>query len=184
MEKLRDVSQAEIHRAAQCWARQQRSNPNAHSYDNSASFFIYAAKKWLCFHGRLKPSSAPRTRFADQLGDFAFYMTRRTRAVSAVRPITLPEDVEVPELGWERHRLLARVSVADVDEFLAMKGAAGWNRKSVSVAAQALRLSSGRRETRGWCAAGFAKGIQAPSINMRTCPKVPPRKRCDSSCNR
>ena len=100
MEKLRDVSQEEIHRAAQRWARQQRSNPNAHSYDNSASFFIYAAKKWLCFHGRLKPSSAPRTRFADQLGDFALYMNRRTRAVSAVRPITLLEDVEVPELGW------------------------------------------------------------------------------------
>lgn len=45
------------------------------SYGNSASFFIDAAKKWLCFHGRLKPSSAPRTRFADQLGDFALYMT-------------------------------------------------------------------------------------------------------------
>jgi hypothetical protein len=100
MEKLREVSQEEIHRAAQRWARQQRSNPNAHSYGNSASFFIYAAKKWLCFHGRLKPSSAPRTRFADQLGDFALYMNRRTRAVSAVRPITLLEDVEVPELGW------------------------------------------------------------------------------------
>jgi len=44
-------------------------------------------------------------------------------------------------LSWvgEQHRLLARVSVKDVDEFLAMKGAAGWNRKSVSVAAQALR---------------------------------------------
>jgi site-specific recombinase XerD len=44
-------------------------------------------------------------------------------------------------LSWvgERHRLLARVSVEDVDEFLAMKGAARWNRKSVSVAAQALR---------------------------------------------
>ena len=39
MEKLRDVSQEEIHRAAQRWARQQRSNPNAHSYGNSASFF-------------------------------------------------------------------------------------------------------------------------------------------------
>jgi integrase/recombinase XerD len=108
MEKLRDVSQEEIHGAAQRWARQQRSNPNAHSYGNSASFFIYAAKKWLCFHGRLKPSSAPRTRFADQLGDF------------------------------------------------------------VAGALQASPRASKHQE----------------SINMRTCPKVPPRKRCDSSCNR
>jgi len=183
MEKLRDVSQAEIHRAAQCWARQQRSNPNAHSYGNSASFFIYAAKKWLCFHGRLKPSSAPRTRFADQLGDFALYMTEKQGlSPQSVRSHCWKTSKFLSWVG-ERHRLLARVSVEDVDEFLAMKGAAGWNRKSVSVAAQALRLSSGRRETRGWCAAGFAKGIQAPSINTRTCPKVT-RKRCDSSCNR
>src|SRR5881394_3555769 len=71
LEKLRDISQEEIQRAAQRWARQQRSNPKAHSYGNSASFFIYAAKKWSRFHGRLKLPSAPRTRFADQLSDFA-----------------------------------------------------------------------------------------------------------------
>jgi len=139
MEKLRDVSQAEIHRAAQCWARQQRSNPNAHSYGNSASFFIYAAKKWLCFHGRLKPSSAPRTRFADQLGDFALYMTEKQGlSPQSVRSHCWKTSKFLSWVG-ERHRLLARVSVEDVDEFLAMKGAAGWNRKSVSVAAQALR---------------------------------------------
>jgi hypothetical protein len=38
---------------------------------NSASFFVYAAKKWLRFHGRRKLPSAPPTRFADQLSDFA-----------------------------------------------------------------------------------------------------------------
>ena len=59
---------------------------------------------------------------------------------------------------------LVILSVEDVDEFLAMKGAAGWNRKSVSVAAQALRAFFRCAETRGWCAAGFAKSIQAPRI--------------------
>jgi site-specific recombinase XerD len=69
-------------------------------------------------------------------------------------------------LDWfgERHRSLVRVSVEDVDDFLAMKGAAGWSRKSVSVAAQALRSFFRYAETRSWCAAGFAKGIQAPKI--------------------
>lgn len=57
-----------------------------------------------------------------------------------------------------------RVSVEDVDESLAMKGAAGWNRKSVSVAAQALRAFFRFAETRGWCAAGLAKAIQSPRI--------------------
>lgn len=36
---------------------------------------IYAAKKWLRFHGRLQLKSAPPMRFADQIRDFARYMT-------------------------------------------------------------------------------------------------------------
>jgi len=63
---------------------------------------------------------------------------------------------------WERHRLLARARIEDVDEFLAMKGACGWKRRSVSVAADALRAFFRYAETRGWCATGFAKGIQGP----------------------
>lgn len=51
LNEMRDVSLEEIGRAAGSWARQQRANPRAHSYDNSASSFIYAAKKWLRFHG-------------------------------------------------------------------------------------------------------------------------------------
>jgi integrase family protein with SAM-like domain len=43
-------------------------------------------------------------------------------------------------LQWfgQRHRLLARARVEEVDEFLAMKGVSGWNRKSVSMAAAQL----------------------------------------------
>ena len=59
LHQMRDVSLEEIRQAAQCWARQQRANPRAHSYGNSASFFTYAEKKWLRFHGRLKLPSAP-----------------------------------------------------------------------------------------------------------------------------
>jgi integrase/recombinase XerD len=54
LERLRRVGQEEVQRAARRWARQQRSNPKAHSYGNSASFFIYAANKWLRFHGCLE----------------------------------------------------------------------------------------------------------------------------------
>ena len=52
LNEMRDVSLEEIRRAAQCWTREQRTNPKAHSYGNSARFFAYAAKKWLRFHGR------------------------------------------------------------------------------------------------------------------------------------
>jgi site-specific recombinase XerD len=103
-------------------------------------------------------------RFADQLRDFARYMTEE----HGLSPYSVRSHCWKTSkfLAWfgERHRSLVRVSVEDVDEFLAMKGAAGWNRKSVSVAAQALRAFFRYAETRGWCSAGFAKGIQAPKI--------------------
>ena len=164
LNQMRDVSLEEIRRAAQCWARQQPANPRAHSYGNSASFFTYAAKKWLRFHGRLKLPSAPLLRFADQLSDFARYMTEE----QGLSPHSVRSHIWKTSgfLEWfgERHRLLARARIEDVDEFLAMKGASGWNRKSVSVAAQALRAFFRYAETRGWCAAGFAKGIEGPKI--------------------
>jgi len=162
--EMRDVSLEEIQRAARCWARQQRANPKAHSYGNSASSFIYAAKKWLRFHGRLKLPSARPMRFADQLSDFARYMTEE----QGLSPYSVRSycSQTASFLGWfgERHRLLARARIEDVDEFLAMKGASGWNRKSVSVVAQALRAFFRYAETRGWCATGFAKGIQGPKV--------------------
>jgi site-specific recombinase XerD len=103
-------------------------------------------------------------RFADQLSGFARYMTEEQGlSPQSVRSHCWKTSKFLAWFG-ERHRPLVRVSVEDVDEFLAMKGAAGWNRKSVSVAAQALPAFFRYAETRGWCAAGFAKGIQAPRI--------------------
>jgi integrase/recombinase XerD len=162
--KLRDIGQEEIQRAAQRWAREQRSNPKAHSYGNTASFFIYAAKKWLRFHGCLKVPCAPQMRFAEHLSDFARYMAEEQGlSPQSVRSHCWKTSKFLAWFG-ERHRSLVRVNLEDVDDFLALKGANGWNRKSVSVAAQALRAFFRYAETRGWCAAGFAKGIQAPKI--------------------
>jgi len=162
--ELRDVSLEEIQRAARCWAREQRTNPKAQSYGNSASFFVYAAKKWLRFHGRLKRPSAPPMRFADQLNYFARYMAEE----QGFSPYSVRSHCAKTSkfLEWfgERHRLLTRAKIEDVDEFLAMKGAGRWSRRSVSVAAQALRAFFRYAETRGWCATGFAKGIQGPKI--------------------
>jgi site-specific recombinase XerD len=164
LDEMRDVALEEIQRTAQRWARQQRSNPKAHSYGNTASFLIYAAKKWLRFHGCLKKPCTPQMQFADQLGNFARCMTEEQGlSPQSVRSHCWKASKFLVWFG-ERHRSLVRVSVEDVDEFLAMKGAAGWSRKSVSVAAQALRAFFRYAETRGWCAAGFAKGIQAPKI--------------------
>jgi len=60
--------------SAEAWAVEQRSNPRARSYAKSASYFIFVAKKWLRFHGKLKMPSPPRARFANELDDFVAYM--------------------------------------------------------------------------------------------------------------
>ena len=164
MNELREVTLEEIRQAAQRWVHRQRSNPKARSYRRTASFFIYAAKKWLRFHGRLKLPSVPPIRFADQLSQFARYMTDE----QGLSPHSVRSHCWKTSkfLGWvgERRRSLSTVTVEDVDEFLAMKGTGGWNRRSISVAAQALRAFFRCAEIRGWCAEGLAKIIQAPRI--------------------
>jgi integrase/recombinase XerD len=62
------------------------------------------------------------------------------------------------------HRSLSSASLDDVDEFLAMKGSAGWKRRSVKTAAQALRSFFFHAERRGWCRPRIALGIKGPII--------------------
>ena len=164
LEKLRDVDLQEIDRASRIWAQEQRSNPKARTYVRSVSYFAYVAKKWLRFHGRLRVPTRARAWFADQLEDFATYMAaEQGLSPHSIRSHTWKTSKFLVWLA-DRHRSLLRVTLEDVDDFLAFKGANGWNRKSVSVATQALRAFFRHAERRGWCATGIAKGIQGPKI--------------------
>jgi len=164
LDKVRDVSLAEIRRAADRFVREEQSNPRARSYRHTGSFFIYAAKKWLRFHGRLRLPSPPQVPFAEQLDQFARYM----REEQGLSPYSVNSHCSKTSmfLRWigGRRRSLGTMTVEDVDDFLASIGKNGWNRKSVSVAAQALRAFFRYAGIRGWCAADLAKGIQAPKI--------------------
>ena len=180
--EMRDVSLEEIRRAARCWARQERTNPKAHSYGNSASSFIYAAKKWLRFHGRLKLPSAPPMRFADQLSDFARYMTEE----KGLSPYSVRSHCSQTSrfLEWfgERHRLLARARVEDVDEFLAMKASADgtasrfrWLHKHCAPSFGMPRRADGARQV-------SRRALKRPrSINTRGCPRGQVGKKCGGS---
>jgi hypothetical protein len=54
LKRMRAVSIEEIKEAAEHWKTQQRSNPRARSYERTAVYFTYVAKKWLRFVGKLK----------------------------------------------------------------------------------------------------------------------------------
>lgn len=162
LETMRDVGIVEIKEAARRWAEQQRSNPKAHSYDKTASYFEYVAKKWLCFAGKLKSPQTPRTWFTDHLEDFAGWITEE----QGLSPLSVRSHRWKASrfLTWfaERHPCLVSVRLQDVDEFLILQGSTSWNRTSVTVAAQALRSFFRHAQRRGWCRAGIAEGIVGP----------------------
>jgi integrase/recombinase XerD len=162
--RLRDVWIDEIQEAAQRWACQQRSNPKIRSYKHSGSYFTYVAKKWLHFAGVLKRAAIPRMRFADEIDDFARWMTEE-RGMSAltVRSHRCKTSLF---LNWfsKRHRSLTAVRLRDVDDFLIFKGMNGWSRKSARGYADALRAFFRYAEQRGWCKPGIGEGITSPRL--------------------
>lgn len=162
--RMRVVSLEEIKEAAECWSKQQRSNPRARSYERSAVYFTYVAKKWLRFAGKLKQPKVPRMGYADRVEEFALWM-RDEEGLS---------EASVSSYCWKarwflewlsaQSRSLGRVRVRDVDEFLIFKAKHGWSRRSVAIAAQSLRVFFRHAERRGWCRSGIAYGIESPRL--------------------
>lgn len=162
--ELRDVKVAEIEDAARRWARRQEANPNVRSCKHSSSFFVYVAKKWLRFAGMLKEPVSPRPRFGDEVDEFALWMTEeRGNAALTVQSHRVKTE---QFLKWvsERHRLLEKVRLRDVDDFMIIKGTSGWSRKSACDYATALRAFFRYAEQRRWCKPGIAAGIISPTL--------------------
>jgi site-specific recombinase XerD len=63
-----------------------------------------------------------------------------------------------------RNRSFDEVSLQDLDAFLTLKAAQGWGRVSLATAAHALRAFFRHAEAQGWCARGFAAGIEGPRV--------------------
>jgi len=161
---LRDVWIDEIEEAAQRWARQQHSNPLAHSYKHSASYFAYVARKWLSFAGVLKRPAIPRMRFAYEIDEFGRWMSEE----KGLSELTIRSRRQKASqfLKWysERRHSLATVRLRNVDDFLIFKGTQGWSRKSASGYADALRVFFRYAEQRGWCRPDIANGIISPRL--------------------
>ena len=162
MEELREVDLEEIKQAANKWAIEQRGNPRAKTYGASVRYFAQVAKRWLRYHGHLKTQSPPPQPFSEQLDDFIRYITEE----KGLSPASVKSHRWKTStfLKWfaSRHRLLSAAKLDDVDEFLTLKGAAGWKRRSVKTAAQALRSFFYHAERRGWCRPQIASGIKGP----------------------
>jgi integrase/recombinase XerD len=164
LKRMRAVTVEEIKEAAERWTKEQRSNPRAQSYTESARYFTYVAKKWLRFAGKLEQPKAPRMPYADRVEDFAQWL-RDEEGLS---------EQSVQSYSWKARwflewlstesRSLHRVRISDVDAFLVFKAGHGWGRRSVAIGAQSLRVFFRHAERRGWCRPGIAEAIESPRL--------------------
>ena len=162
--QLRGVRIDEIEEAAKRWTRHQRSNPNIRSYKHSGTYFTYVAKKWLQFAGVLEGPALPRMRFADEIADFARWMTEEMGLSTPTVRSRRQKTSLFFKWFSERHRSLAAVRLRDVDDFLILKGTNGWSRKSACGYADALRAFFRYAGKCGWCKPGIGEGIASPRI--------------------
>ena len=164
LEAKPQVSLAEIEAAADGWARYQRRHRRIHGLRGSRELFIQTALAWLRF---LKLFQEPEDQihpYAYLVEDFSKFM-RDERGLSEVTIGNRCWHVE-KFLAWfnEQNRAFSDVALEDVDAFLAGNGKRGWGRVSVATSAKALRSFFRHAESRSWCIAGMAAGIEGPRI--------------------
>ena len=170
MTTLRVVEPDEISRAGDVWAAYEGPHRQCPRMKGTPTQFVRFATRWFRFHGHLaSPTPHP----------FRVLVAEFTEALQTQRGLA-PDTVDSYTgrafgfLKWfsVRSDKLASVSLDDIDDFLAIKHAAGWSLSGLASQCQALRAFFGYAEGRGWCVAGLPLGIRSPSV-----PKYDGRKK-------
>jgi integrase/recombinase XerD len=152
-----------IEAAAHRWARQQKRRHRAQTERWSRIFFQQTATNWLRFLGRLYiPEPEPKP-FASLVEHFANDL-QHEYGLSSTTIANYQWHIE-QFLIWfsTQQRILAEVSVADIDVFLSRQGA-HWCRVSIATSAKALRAFFRYAEAQQWCRAGIAAAIESPRL--------------------
>src|SRR6202008_939180 len=159
LKRLRKVDVKEITVAARRLAHRNGSETSR----PVAQLFTYAAKKWLRFHGKLKPPRGRRQAFSRQLEAFNQFMQDRN-----FRSSTMESDRwRVSEfLNWfaDKHRRLSRLTILDVDRFLGYKLATGSAPPTLKSISGSLRTFLYYAESRKWCPKGIASLTRGPAV--------------------
>jgi len=171
----RQISVSQIEAVADEWCRYQRRRKRAHSPKWSRELFTQTAVTWLRFLGRLQEAKHQPRPYHQMVQDFASFM-RNERALSEITIHDRSWHVE-KFLEWfdGQRRCFDEVALQDLDAFLAWNGKRRWGRVSLATSAKALRSFFGYAETRGWCTAGMAAGIEGPRIFQQETLPVGPR---------
>jgi site-specific recombinase XerD len=164
-----------VERAAQRWAAHQLRRHHSTSRRLSIRNFRYWAKQWLRYLGRWIETPPTIPPFQILLDHFAVYMAHtQGLAPASIRSHRWKTAIF---LAWYARldRPFADLTIEDVDDFLAAKGKGPWSRRSVAVAAQALRAFFRYAEATQQCRAGIASAISGPRLfDHETLPAGPP----------
>ena len=159
------ISIKAIESAAERWAHQQKQRNRACGLKHSSNVFIYIARDWLQFIGRLKKPKIKPTPYQSIIQDFSLFM-EHDRALSAVTIHNYVWYVKL-FLSWlnKQKRSLGDVSVLDVDIFVRQwQHKQNWSRATCSCCTKSLRAFFRYAERCNWCTHGIADAIESPRI--------------------
>jgi integrase/recombinase XerD len=161
--------------AARRWARHQLRHHRSTEAALSIRNFRYWAEQWLRYLGRWQgaPTAAPPPFHALAVGFTRWMADDQGLAPASIRSHGWKTATF---LSWyaQLHRPFAEVAIQDVDDFLAAKGKATWSRRSVAIAAQALRAFFRYAERHRQCRPGIAALIAGPRLfEQETLPSGP-----------
>ena len=169
------IDVAVVEAAAQRWAAHQVSRGHSTNRHVSERNFRHWAAEWLRYLGRLQerpPAATPP--FQPVLDGFTTYMADD----QGLTPASIKSHGWKTKMFlawyWPQGRPFADVTIQDVDDFLAVKGTATWARRSVAIAAQALKAFFRYAERVHACRTGIAAAIAGPRIfDFETLPSGP-----------
>ncbi len=155
----------QIRAAADRWTSR---TPTHHAQKNGTASkvaFVSVAMGWLGFLGRVAQPQRPAHPCAGYVAAFRDHM-RSERGLSPLTVYTRCLRIEeflgrvCPDV-----RALQQVTIAQIDEAIAQKGAQdGCTRTSIRTYAYILRSFFQYAEMQGWCASGLVAGILPPRV--------------------
>lgn len=174
LSRPRSVDASVVNAAARRWAAHQVRRHYSTNARLSFRNFRYWAEQWLRYLGRWIDPPPPVAPFQTLLDDFAAYMADPQGLAPA--SIRSHRWKTATFLAWYAplDRPFDEVTIQDVDDFLSMKGKGTWSRRSVAIAAQALRAFFRYAEATQQCRAGIAVAITGPRLfDHETLPAGP-----------
>ena len=169
------IDVAVVEAAAQRWAAHQVRRGHSTNRHVSERNFRYWAAEWLRYLGRLQERpSATSPPFQRLLDGFTTSMADEQGLTPASIRSHGWKTKTFLAWYWPQGRPFADVTIQDVDDFLAVKGKATWARRSVAIAAQALKAFFRYAERVHACRMGIATAIAGPRIfDFETLPSGP-----------